>query len=446
MPFLDEGQVIPVVGSDVLVSNGAGSTIPLYRWLADNVASQLGVETESNGSLDSVVCRYLRQPDTRLDDVYSVVQGVIRDNLPPIPESLRRLARITAFKLYLSTTLDPLLEMALREPAARRKVPVHSLAYGLNTSVQDLPNELDRLDRPAIYYLLGRPSAVRGNCAVTDEDVLEFVRNLQFPERQPTHLFQALASKRVLLIGTGFPDWLMRFVLRICKGDRLWAVRDRPSFIADGRATSDAELQRFLRHCEQMLYPGAGPEAFIEDLWNRWQQRHPPGEDPQMGSRSGDTTSTPDNNIVFISYASEDRAIAERLSRELQSNGIETWFDRNDLRPGDRWRERILNGIDQAAAFLPILSRSVLVEGPREFRAEWERALDVEKRMPRATKFIFPVVVDTVSISETGIREYFAEFQAERLTWDSHDALPETVITTLRGVVRAACKSNVSMK
>jgi hypothetical protein len=87
-----------------------------------------------------------------------------------------------------------------------------------------------------------------------------------------------------------------------------------------------------------------------------------------------------------------------------------------------------------------------LVEGPREFRAEWERALDVEKRMPRATKFIFPVVVDTVSISETGIREYFAEFQAERLTWDSHDALPETVITTLRGVVRAACKSNVSMK
>jgi hypothetical protein len=40
---------------------------------------------------------------------------------------------------------------------------------------------------------------------------------------------------------------------------------------------------------------------------------------------------------VFLSYASEDAAAAERIAGALRSAGIEVWFDKSELRGGDAW-------------------------------------------------------------------------------------------------------------
>ena len=37
---------------------------------------------------------------------------------------------------------------------------------------------------------------------------------------------------------------------------------------------------------------------------------------------------------VFLSYASEDAAAAERIAAAPRSSGIEVWFDRSELRGG----------------------------------------------------------------------------------------------------------------
>ena len=38
---------------------------------------------------------------------------------------------------------------------------------------------------------------------------------------------------------------------------------------------------------------------------------------------------------VFLSYASEDAAAAERIATALRDAGIEVWFDKSELRGGD---------------------------------------------------------------------------------------------------------------
>jgi TIR domain len=43
---------------------------------------------------------------------------------------------------------------------------------------------------------------------------------------------------------------------------------------------------------------------------------------------------------VFLSYASEDAAAAERIATALRDAGIEIWFDREELRGGDAWDRR----------------------------------------------------------------------------------------------------------
>ena len=44
---------------------------------------------------------------------------------------------------------------------------------------------------------------------------------------------------------------------------------------------------------------------------------------------------------VFLSYVRDDIAVAERLVKVFREYGIDVWFDRDQLRPGHRWRNEI---------------------------------------------------------------------------------------------------------
>jgi hypothetical protein len=76
---------------------------------------------------------------------------------------------------------------------------------------------------------------------------------------------------------------------------------------------------------------------------------------------------------VFISYASDTKPLAEALTKELESQGIEPWVDFKDLHPGQRAREELERAIDKAVWFL-VLVGSKSRTTPR-LEAEWSAAL-----------------------------------------------------------------------
>jgi hypothetical protein len=43
----------------------------------------------------------------------------------------------------------------------------------------------------------------------------------------------------------------------------------------------------------------------------------------------------------FISYSTKDHDFAERIYADLQSKGVRCWFAPEDLKIGDRFRQRI---------------------------------------------------------------------------------------------------------
>ena len=53
---------------------------------------------------------------------------------------------------------------------------------------------------------------------------------------------------------------------------------------------------------------------------------------------------------VFLSYASEQRALAERTCRVLESEGSEVFFDRDDLKAGEAYGERMQPSVDWQSA------------------------------------------------------------------------------------------------
>ena len=145
-------------------------------------------------------------------------------------------------------------------------------------------------------------------------------------------------------------------------------------------------------------------------------------------------------HAVFLSYASEDRAIVDRIKEQLDEAGIDAWFDRAELQPGGSWAQVIRANIDSSAAFVPIISASAQRPGAREFRVEWELALEVRKRRPREpdgtpARFIVPVVIDGTGMQEDGVRPYFGDIHGVNLPGGQ---LSDEFCAKLRELVRHA--------
>ena len=102
-------------------------------------------------------------------------------------------------------------------------------------------------------------------------------------------------------------------------------------------------------------------------------------------------------NKVFISYSQEDSDIAQRLYDDLKNAGIELWFDREDLMPGQDWKLDITKVIRESSVFLALISsKSMTKEGYTQ--KELKMALDILDERPEGDIFIIPVRVDDCRI------------------------------------------------
>jgi hypothetical protein len=119
---------------------------------------------------------------------------------------------------------------------------------------------------------------------------------------------------------------------------------------------------------------------------------------------------------VFIAYATEDVAIAERLFRVMLERGYAPWLDRRKLLPGQNWPRRIEDAIANADFFVACFSsRSVRKKGG--FQAEVRYALDCASRLPIDDVFLIPVRLDDCRVPvriqrETQYVDLFPDFEA----------------------------------
>jgi len=61
---------------------------------------------------------------------------------------------------------------------------------------------------------------------------------------------------------------------------------------------------------------------------------------------------------VFISYASQDKAVADALCESLESAGVSCWIAPRDVTPGEFYAESIVHAIDSTRVIVLILSRN----------------------------------------------------------------------------------------
>ncbi len=406
-----EGQrVIPVVGPELLLVEQEGRSGFFYDLLAKELARRLHIRLGNlSGSvrLEAVAQTFLASHGDPAD-IYFEIHRILSGGDWPCPKPLEKLAEISHFNLFLTTTFDTFMKRALDNVRFQGGDEARALAYSDMGALVDLPVNFDQQHRPFVFQLFGKVSA-SPDYAVTEDDLLRFNHRLQSKDRRPQNLFDQLKSNYLLVLGCSLPDWLARFFFCATKGDLLFSEMGIRGVVADRATPADESLSRFFARRKTLLYSSGEPVDFLDELHRRWLARFGKlvkSKGPMQKMNDVEMPPfVPDS--VFLSYASEDKAEVIRLKDALEEAGIDVWFDQRRLEPGDVYKSKILRNIEKCSCFVPIISRHTATLEKRFFRLEWCKAIEEASYWSPDYPFIQPVVIDETSYDAPNIPHEF---------------------------------------
>lgn len=423
LEYIEEGKVIPVIGSQLGTVESGEDEITFYRYVADQLAGRLRVrprDLPENFDINDVVVRFLENRGKR-EEIYPRIRTLLKEVSFKPPASFQELARISPLNLFVSLTFDSLLADAINSVRFGGNPKTDVLAYTPN-DVQDLNAGKKNLDRPVVYQLLGKLSA-SPDYVVCDEDLLEFLKAMQTDSRKPNLLFDELQDNHLLFIGCDYSDWLVRFIIRISRNQPLSMRRDYMEVLVGDNIVNNESLVMFLENFSYntKLVPGTGAE-FVAELARRWLERHPQAQEEQVSaptpapspSRDRDPLQMPPGGI-FLSYASDDVKAVTRIRDSLEMAGLDVWFDKGELRTGDDWDLKIRRNVGTCSLFMPVISKSTEARPEGYFRREWSWAADRALGIADGIPFLIPLTIDETKPYTARIPERFKANQFTHL-------------------------------
>ncbi|KNZ31012.1 MAG: hypothetical protein AD742_19725 [Methylibium sp. NZG] len=404
-----EGNVVPVIGSRLLVDADGTS---LYARVAQKVLATHGqavgdAPLPAFRELNAAITRLKpRLPPAKAQELYADVDDAltqVKAEGLATPTALKQLAQITDFKLMVTLTPDDLLARALLDEKRAINAVVH--ASKQSTAEASKIGDWKAPGSPVqLLYLFGK-SAQSPMCAIHDEDVLEYAHNaIAHGGHSPDSFLAALRERDLLLIGCNFPDWLSRFVLRATRKERLTKLGDsEPRQLLVERFATEDPFVGFLRDYSPYteVLSELDPVQFVAELHRRWVEQAPANAATTAAGAApaAAPTGQPQSALFFISYSRGDLASAQKLHQVLLDLGVrhhEIWFDQEELKPGDEYKQRIFDGIANCKHFLPLVSRSTTERDEGFVFSEWEAATN---RLPKLNRppeqpFLVPVMLD----------------------------------------------------
>ena len=63
---------------------------------------------------------------------------------------------------------------------------------------------------------------------------------------------------------------------------------------------------------------------------------------------------------VFISYSSKDENLATKIVESLEKAGLDAWYKKREILPGDNWAERVASGLKESNAMVVLVTPDAL--------------------------------------------------------------------------------------
>jgi len=408
MDRLKSGEIVPVIGNDlILVKKNNKDFISLYEYFARETAKYYEIPNPSL-SIHELTLNHQGFKNENIHLKIKEIYDKLKSEKKIFIEPLIKLAEITDFKYYISTSIDDLLEDAIRNERQIAEGELNVIDYSLVKKANKHEQH-----NVTIFRLMGSLNNL-ADFAIDEEKMLEHVYSISSREYhdhpQVNELIDRIKDKIFLFIGCDFPDWFMRFLMRILTNRRLnnMVIKD---YVINKSSKNPEKLVNFLTHCGKdcvVIEESDINDAttFVDQLYSQWKAS-------ARMSRKNQIKGT-----VFLSYYHENQQYAEYLKEKLAAEGIQVWFDKNNLGPG-KHKDIIEKAImKECGVFVPLISAEIL-DKPNCYarEVEWKAAeyrFNVDKY--RGVPFIIiPCVIGDYDFSKNRIPDFFKELTAYNL-------------------------------
>ncbi|HEY8658741.1 MAG TPA: toll/interleukin-1 receptor domain-containing protein, partial [Hanamia sp.] len=280
--------------------------------------------------------------------------------------------------------------------SAIRKQTATSINFSINEPFSDA-DDLDKLKAPFVFNVFGSLLNTV-DPALSEEDMLEYTGHFKERIKNSANIINALKNKNLLFLGCAFPDWMVRFILRLLSNEPMhdWGSK-RTIIVVNDMSEERKKQYEFLKNYDVVTYEG-DTKDFVEELTSRWKQKNP---------------SSVKNKMVFLSYTVKDKEAVENLKKAIEGiNNVTCWYDNREIVPGDDFKTEIAKNIKSADLFIPLISANSLLHKDGYVQLEWFTADNVNtfrKIDGNTGKYLMPVVIDDTNPYDNNVPKYFSE-------------------------------------
>lgn len=381
---VERGNCTLMLGPDAVTGTLDGERLPVHVALAGFVKEKLGpAYVHLNPEKPSSVA----QAAVAQEDPFTL-QGWVQEFYQRFQDDSGLLADLASLPFELIVNTSP--GFSAQQAFLEAKPGTVSDYYDRTARARPmLPDPT--IETPVIYHLYGaleQPSSL----ILSDSDRLDFIVSVVSDEPPlPPKLKSALRDpeRSFLFLGFDLAQWQFRVLLHVLSRD---SQRKYKSFAFEPNVALDTETEDFYRAGHKIHFVGGDMASFARELRERVRLPDAPG--PQRADER--SALAPDAPVVFLCHASEDKDFAKDVSDGLQSNGIGTWLDRDELRGGDRWDSLIQRTITDEVDYMVVLqSASLLAKDVGYVNQEINLGLSRQMKYRAPRRFLIPAVVDS---------------------------------------------------
>jgi hypothetical protein len=399
MGDISDGNVIPVIGNEVYKFFEDGNLILYDRYLSESLLQQKGVSDVSNLTLAETVSYLRKKQNLSIKKIITTLRDIVKKSDFQFP-MLSDLAKVEPFQFFANTTVfDAVLEKNINDEREK----VDSFNFSINEDISDC-NNIEKLTTPVIFNVFGSLLNT-SDPALSEEEMLEFTAsfNSRMTVAAPS-ILNALKIKTLLFIGCSYPEWLIRFLLRVLSNQRMntWPGENRKIIVVNDESDYRPKQFDFLKNYNAETYDGNTAE-FVTELTGKWRE-HPFEGKPKM---------------IFLSYAREDEAAVENFKAKVKKEikEVDFWFDKEKLFSGNNFEDKITQHIKDAHLFIPFISENCFNDPKRYVVKEWQRAhtFHLVMRGEKKEKYLMPIAIDNVGLNNDVLTENFPNLSIEKV-------------------------------
>lgn len=366
------GKYVLVLGSEIMLSKeqnvecDGDSTHLIFNAVKDYLIENQELGSSSAASSFTELSRVT--PNINAKIRREVAEG-LECSVDEMAPELISLIKTKLFRVVLTTTFDPYIELLMREVWGDelRVMNISGKPSSEDFDYMDYCREdIPELVPPTLYYVFGKAFPINPptRFVATDNDAIEIMYKWMGKDA-PKRFLNFVRSKRLLALGCKFEDWFFRFFWYMLRGNVQELSRGEVAVTLNRTSESDLKLESFLNYCEIHFQQDA--RQFISVVLNKL--------DAYLASESVELNNKRRNEAVFLSYAHEDKQLAKTIFWHLYGRGIPVWIDTEELSCGDEFDNRIQEAIAKCKVFVPVLtsqvSRDLRAGVSRYYKKEW---------------------------------------------------------------------------